>query len=129
MLHRVAVVIVWCGEHVLAVSRPDPPLRFGFPGGGVERGETFEQGARRELWEETGVVADRLVQVHADTTPGGHLVVAFLEVGSPRGIVRSSHEGLTQWVTPRLLGWGPQAAYPEFSRRALSESAFRILGG
>ncbi|QCW50832.1 NUDIX hydrolase [Nocardioides dongxiaopingii] len=34
------------------------PERWGFPGGGVEEGESYEQAAYRELAEETGVVLD-----------------------------------------------------------------------
>lgn len=36
------------------------------PGGGVEKGETLEQAAKREVWEETGlnVTIDRLLKVN-----------------------------------------------------------------
>lgn len=47
------------GEKVLLVQRANPPDagRWGFPGGKVERGETLQAAAERELLEETGVQA------------------------------------------------------------------------
>ena len=44
----------------LVVRRSNPPLsgRWGFPGGVLELGETVAEGAMRELFEETGVVAE-----------------------------------------------------------------------
>jgi len=37
---------------------PEMTIYWGTPGGGLEPGESFEQAARRELWEETGIQID-----------------------------------------------------------------------
>jgi 8-oxo-dGTP diphosphatase len=54
------LAVVMRGDRVLAVRRTNPPMpgRWGFPGGVLELGETVAQGAMRELFEETGVVAE-----------------------------------------------------------------------
>jgi 8-oxo-dGTP diphosphatase len=54
------LAVVLRGEKVLVVRRANPPMagRWGFPGGVLELGETVAEGAMRELFEETGVVAD-----------------------------------------------------------------------
>ena len=55
---RVAVgAIVFKDGHVLLVRRGKPPAEdcWAIPGGSVEIGETLQQAAQREIWEETGV--------------------------------------------------------------------------
>src|SRR5581483_2820535 len=44
---------------LLRVHEPrfEQPILWFTPGGGLDPGETFEQAAVRELWEETGIVA------------------------------------------------------------------------
>jgi 8-oxo-dGTP diphosphatase len=54
------LAVVLRGDKALVVRRANPPMagRWGFPGGVLELGETVAEGAMRELFEETGVVAD-----------------------------------------------------------------------
>lgn len=123
-MKRAAVVLVRCGDgRVLAVSRPQPPWRYGFPGGGVEPGETYEQAARRELLEETGIQADRLVRIY-ENMHHGTIVAAFLEVGTPVGKLRSSREGWARWVDPAVL-FDRSAPWPDFAREVLRASTPR----
>lgn len=56
---------------VLLIQRADPPYRgcWALPGGFVGPEETLEQGARRELEEETGLAGMELEQLHTFGDP------------------------------------------------------------
>ena len=72
-------------DRVLLIRRKNDPFRgqYAFPGGFIETGETAEDLARRELKEETGIVAGdlRLLGVYSDPgrDPRHHTItIAYL---------------------------------------------------
>lgn len=107
-------------DAVLLVKRGREPSKgqFAFPGGRVEPGESLEQAARRELMEETGLVAGPLT------------LAKTLDIDAPPVVFR-----LNVFVAP-YLGGDPVAGddaeeaawYPldQMSEMPLSESVLEV---
>ncbi|MBN9234222.1 MULTISPECIES: NUDIX hydrolase [Phyllobacteriaceae] len=79
-------VAVVRGDRVLLVKRAKPPSQgvYAFPGGKVEAGEALETAAKRELLEETGLVAADfrpLIEIFIDGSveshPADYLLTVF----------------------------------------------------
>ena len=100
---------------VLVATRTKPPFVgvYSLPGGHLEAGETLQEAALRELYEEVGVTA-RVISFnqHVETVNwenasqfSQHFVIAsFVGIwlaGEPRP---SAEAGEVMWVAPRDLG-------------------------
>lgn len=86
-----ADAVILFQDGIVLIRRNNPPYQgcYALPGGFVEIGETVEEAAIREAWEETGLDINLLglVGVYSDPArdPRGHVVsVAFLARGSGR---------------------------------------------
>src|SRR3954451_2165783 len=67
LLLAAAGVIVQCSDARLLLQRRTDDALWGVPGGALELGESLEDAARRELLEETGLIAGdlRLLDVYS----------------------------------------------------------------
>jgi putative (di)nucleoside polyphosphate hydrolase len=98
----VGVMLVNADGHVFVGQRIDNDApAWQMPQGGIDKGESVTEAALRELWEETGVTADK-VRIEAETP--GWLTYDLPHEMVPR-IWKGRYRGQEQkWVLMRFLG-------------------------
>lgn len=119
----VAGIVVRDDGRILAIQRRDNS-HWEPPGGVLELGETFEDGVRREVAEETGVTVevDRLTGAYKNLTRG---IVALVFrchpiSGEPTATDESQR---VQWLTPDEISRHMTPAYAVRVLDALSDTA------
>ncbi len=120
--------------HSLLIQRGQEPFMgmWAYPGGFVDEGETAEQAAVRELWEETGVHSIQLEQLFTDTNPnrdprGWIISVVFYALAHPGVEIKPGDDA-------RLVEWHPVHQPPTlvfghelFLRKALERFRHQLL--
>ena len=97
--------------NVLVQNRRNPDWPgITFPGGHVEKGESFVDSVIREVWEETGLTVENPVLCgikQFQTDENERYVVLFFKTDRFSGELKSSDEGEVFWV--------PREALPKLS--------------
>ena len=92
--------------NVLVLDRIDKDWSgYTFPGGHVEKGESFSKAVIREVWEETGlsITAPRLCGLKQWPCGKGRYVVFLYRTDSFEGTLKGSEEGEVFWLPLKEL--------------------------
>ncbi len=108
----VGAVVFGAGEEILLIKRGKAPNygRWMVPGGTLEWGETLEEGAIREVREETGIdiEIEAFVEIIEAMTPGEdgyHFVIMDYAAHAVAGTLAAGSDALEAvWVSPEALG-------------------------
>ena len=106
--------IVFKNNRVLLVRRGKPPAEnlWAIPGGRVNIGETLQQAAEREIYEETGIVIEAGKPIYTfdviDRDAHGrvrfHYIIVDVMGQYLRGTPRAADDARdARWVTPEML--------------------------
>lgn len=104
----VAGLILRAGTVLICQRRPDQPmaLKWEFPGGKIEAGESAEEALRRELDEELGIqatVGTRIAHLRHNYRSGGAVDLQFFAVHSFAGELTNRIFHDLRWVILRDL--------------------------
>jgi 8-oxo-dGTP diphosphatase len=104
----VAAVLSRNGRILVCRRRADQPhpLKWEFPGGKVESGETAEAALIRELREELGIEAEPVREIlrYEFTYPGKNpILLIFFEVSEWRGELENRIFETIEWAAPERL--------------------------
>lgn len=107
----VGAVVFGAGEEILLIKRGKAPNygRWMVPGGTLEWGETLEEGAIREVREETGIEIEieAFVEIIEAMTPGEdgyHFVIMDYAARAVGGTLAAGSDALEAvWVAPQAL--------------------------
>lgn len=83
--------------------RPEKGMIFEFPGGSVDAGESGEQAAIRELWEETGLINLKRLGHHQEKNDFGgeiHYVVLAASTGIEPQMIDPERQQTFYWLEP-----------------------------
>ena len=101
-------VILFNQGRILGVSRKDNHQDFGLPGGKLEDHESFEQAAKREVLEETGLTTFGLHPIFW-RVDGEYYVITYM--GQWKGEVNTEESGKAEWITWEELEAGTFGKY------------------
>jgi 8-oxo-dGTP pyrophosphatase MutT (NUDIX family) len=120
--NRVSVVLLFNQGKVLAVSRKNNPDDFGLPGGKLEPAETFEEGAIREVKEETGLDIFGLTPIFY-RMDGDFFAVCY--VAQWKGEIDNTLEtGVVKWVDYEEIKKGSFGHYNSEMEKSLIRMGF-----
>lgn len=102
------------GSRVVVENRTDPNWPgFAFPGGHVEKGESFTDAVIREVFEETGLKISSPVLCGIKdwvNDDGSRYIVLLYKANKFEGALTSSDEGEVSWAELSELGKMPLAS-------------------
>jgi len=109
LIKQVVAALVLRGDEILCCQRTEHqalPLKWEFPGGKIEAGETPPQALRRELEEELGIVAEvgtEVTQVLHTYANGNSVSLRFFEVNHYENELQNRIFRDVRWVNRQDL--------------------------